>query len=233
MYRGAPEMRLGAFLARLRCAPEMRPRAHPVCWPGPPLITRNSIAAAVSLAARRSVDRTADPDADLVARCRRGDRGAFDVLLARHRGWVLNLAYQMLGAADEAQDAAQEAFVRAFTHLKQFRGEATFGTWLRQIAVNECLNRAARRRERPAAIASLEASARLEPAEQDAAAQALAVRAAVQSLTPPLRAALILREMHGASYQDIARILGIPVGTVRSRLAAARERLRQLLSEEE
>jgi RNA polymerase sigma-70 factor (ECF subfamily) len=192
-----------------------------------------TLAVAVSLAARRSAGRTADPDGDLVAQCRRGDRGAFDELLARHRGWVLNLAYQMLGAADEAQDAAQEVFVRAFTHLKQFRGEATFATWLRQIAVNECLNRAARRKERPVAVGSLQASASPEPAERDATTQALAVRAAVQALTPPLRAALVLREMHGASYQDIARILGIPVGTVRSRLAAARERLRQLLSEEE
>ena len=192
-----------------------------------------TLAVAVSLAARHSADRIADPDGELVARCRQGDRGAFDALLERHRGWVLNLAYQMLGTADEAQDAAQEVFVRAFTHLKQFRGEAGFGTWLRQIAVNECLNRATRRRERPAALGSLEGSATPDPAERDAVTQALAVRAAVQALTPPLRAALVLREMHGASYEDIARILGIPVGTVRSRLAAARERLRRLLSEEE
>jgi RNA polymerase sigma-70 factor (ECF subfamily) len=173
-----------------------------------------------------SGERDADPDAGLVARCRRGDRAAFNALLARHRGHVVNLAYQMLGAADEAQDAAQDAFVKAFTQLKQFRGDAPFATWLKRIAVNECLTRLARRR----AAADLTDDL---PAPRGAMDEALALRAAIGSLSPPLRAALVLRELHGTSYEDIARILGIPLGTVRSRLAAARERLRAILGEEE
>jgi len=193
---------------------------------------RRAITVALTSAAARSKtvgmsgERNADPDAGLVARCRRGDRAAFDALLARHRAHVVNLAYQMLGAADEAQDAAQEAFVKAFTRLKQFRGEALFATWLRRIAVNECLNRLARRR--PVADVSAPLGVSPEPVEE-----ALAVRAAMQALSPPLRAALVLRELHGASYEDIARILRIPLGTVRSRLAAARDKLREMLSEKE
>ncbi|HUT74755.1 MAG TPA: sigma-70 family RNA polymerase sigma factor [Armatimonadota bacterium] len=167
----------------------------------------------------------AHPDADLVAACRQGDRRAFDALLERHRGWVLNLAYQMLGAADEAQDAAQEVLVRVFTRLGGFRGEATFATWLRRITVNECINRLGRR-GREGELPPELASARSSPDE------GVAVRAAIQSLSPPLRAALVLRELHGASYREIAHILRVPVGTVRSRLAAAREKLRELLSEE-
>jgi RNA polymerase sigma-70 factor (ECF subfamily) len=190
-----------------------------------------TVPVALSAAGRTSAERAADPDAEMVARCRQGDRRAFDGLLERHRGWVVNLAYQMLGAPDEAQDAAQEAFVRAFTHLKRFRGEATFGTWLRRIVVNECLNRLAGRREQPAPAEMIEASAGRQSAPQHVD-EALAVRAALQGLSPPLRVVIVLREMHAASYEEIAHILDIPIGTVRSRLAAAREKLRELLSEE-
>jgi RNA polymerase sigma-70 factor (ECF subfamily) len=183
------------------------------------------LTAAPGEAVGRREDRAPDPDALLLARCRRGEASAFDALLERHRGSVLNLAYQMLGAAEEAQDAAQEVFVRAFTRLRGFRGDAAFATWLRRIAVNECINRLGRR-GREGELPPELASARSSPDE------GLAVRAAIQSLSPPLRAALVLRELHGASYQEIAHILRVPVGTVRSRLAAAREKLRELLREE-
>ncbi|UCH34811.1 MAG: sigma-70 family RNA polymerase sigma factor [Armatimonadota bacterium] len=166
----------------------------------------------------------ADPDAGLLARCRRGDRRAFDVLLERHRARVLNLAYQMLGRPDEAQDAAQEALVRAFAGLKRFRGDALFATWLKRITINECLNRLSRRKPEVTLSPTLAGG---RPADDG-----LLVKAAIANLSPPLRAALVLRELHGASYEEIAGILDIPVGTVRSRLAAAREKLREMLSEE-
>lgn len=166
-----------------------------------------------------------DDDLQLVERARAGEREAFQEILSRHRKAILNLAYRLLHDQAEAEEIAQEAFVRAYFGLKKFRGEARFFSWLCQIAINLCWKRE-RQRERWLPLADREQARSPDVTERIAVSQALS------GLSPPLRAAVVLRDIHGMSYQDIANVLDIPVGTVRSRLSKARKSLRKWLSEE-
>lgn len=171
-------------------------------------------------------------DAALINHCRAGERAAFEILMVRHRERVLNLAYQMLHDRDEAEDVAQDAFANAFAALDKFRGDAQFSTWLYRIAFNLCVHR--RRRNRPTETyeekfhdgATLDDHYVAPPGEK--ALAKLMVEETLAQLSPPLRAALVLREMHDLSYEEIAQILHIPIGTVRSRLNEARRQFREV-----
>lgn len=179
-----------------------------------------------SLAPNRACAR--DADSLLVARAQAGEGAAFGLLLEGHRERVLNLAFSLLGSRADAEDAAQEAFVRAYESLGHFRGESQFGTWLYRIAVNVCLARLRRCKYLQAEDAwgeEVEAKPDAQNLAQSVEARAQ-VQAALGSLSPILRAVLILREMQGLSYQEIALILGVPIGTVRSRLSEARRLFR-------
>ncbi len=167
-------------------------------------------------------------EARLLERARRGEVGALDCLLNAHRGRILNLCFQVLRVEADAEDAAQETFVRAFSKLDSFRGASGFGTWLYRVALNVCLER--RRMGRPTEALSDELHA--PPTSPD---ERLALEWALDQLSEPLRLALILREWHGLSYEEIAGALHLPIGTVRSRLSAAREEFRRVwtLLEEE
>lgn len=163
-------------------------------------------------------------DASLLARCRAGERAAFETLLMRYRERVINLAFQLLRHREDAEDVAQEVFVRAFSKIQQFRGEADLFTWLYRITLNTCIQR--RRRAR-------DTHSEVEPTSSpdSIAAQVetrLGVEHALDQLTPPLRIVLVLREMHDLSYEEIAAVLDIPVGTVRSRLSEARRKFREV-----
>lgn len=169
-------------------------------------------------------------DVLLVARCRAGERAAFEVLITRHRDRVVSLAYQMLRDRDEAEDVAQDAFANAFAALGNFRGDAQFSTWLYRIAFNLCVHR--KRRTRPTETyeevfhdGEVSAASGTAPPGEKALAK-LMVEETLAQLSPPLRAALILREMNDLSYEEIAQILHIPIGTVRSRLNEARRQFR-------
>jgi len=171
-------------------------------------------------------------EAAWVERARAGDEAAYRWLLARYRARVVRLAAHVLRregeAGGEAEDVAQEAFLRAFRRLPSFRGEGRFSAWLFGITVRLCLDRrrsARWTRESPEGSAPPPSSS---PAPSDAADTRLLVGALLDRLSPPMRAALVLREMEGLDYDEIAATLGIPVGTVRSRLHAARARFRAL-----
>jgi RNA polymerase sigma-70 factor (ECF subfamily) len=183
-----------------------------------------------------------------VDRARAGEAAAFEALVKRHQGAAFALAYQMVRHREDAQDIAQEAFVRAFRGLRDFQGQAAFKTWLHRIVVNLALDALRRRVRQPAAPyddarepgdeAREEAGTR--PDENpDRALQARetreAIRMALEELPAPQRAALLLREVEGLSYQEIAEVLECALGTVMSRLHYARrrlqERLRPLLEE--
>ena len=160
-----------------------------------------------------------------VARAKTGDEAACRRLLEQHRSRVVRLAAHILRRSDEAEDAAQEAFVRAFQRLPEFRGTGPFASWLCSITVRVCLDRrrAARwQRETPESAAPEAASSASSPDAR------LLIEALLDRLSPPMRAALVLREVEGLEYDEIAQILQIPVGTVRSRLHAARAQFRQL-----
>jgi len=159
-------------------------------------------------------------DLALLDACAQGVPEAFRELLSRHRRSALTLAFQMLGDAEDAEDVAQEAFVRVFQAIPQFRRQASFSTWLYRIVTNLCLGR--RRRRRPV----LELETLAEPVSEENPArqvtEGLLARQVLDELPAPLRAALVLREQEGLSYLEIATALGVPVGTVRSRLSKAR-----------
>lgn len=171
---------------------------------------------------------TAD-DAALVAACAEGEPGAFRELLVRYRRPAVMLAYQMLGHPEDAEDVAQEAFVRVFQAIPRFRGQAAFSTWLYRIVTNLCLG--ARRRERP----TVNLDAIREPLAADRpcreVTEGLLARQVLDTMPVDLRAILVLREQEDLSYREIAHALDLPLGTVRSRLSKARMAFRRVWNE--
>jgi RNA polymerase sigma-70 factor, ECF subfamily len=168
-------------------------------------------------------------EAAQIERARQGDSAAIDWLLGRYRSRVLRLAAHVLRRPAEAEDVAQEAFVRAFRNLGSYRGDGRFYTWLYQIVVRICLDR---RR-----LARWEAEQPLELAANRAAGDdlqelegRLLVETLLDRLPPAMRALLALREIEGLEYAEIAEVLGIPIGRVRWRLNAARAQFQQLWS---
>ena len=167
----------------------------------------------------------------LIADAQQGDKRAFGELVRRYHRGVVNVVYRMCGDADLAEDAAQEAFIRAWQHLPRYRPQSPFRSWLYRIAVNAAYD--ALRREHDAVdpetvvIVSPEAgpAALVERREREER-----VRQAVRALPPASREVIVLREYEGLSYREIADALDIPVGTVMSRLNYARRWLRQALS---
>jgi RNA polymerase sigma-70 factor (ECF subfamily) len=196
------------------------------------------VAGVVARANPRSAD---DPDAELVARWQRGDSSAFETLVRRHERRVFRLLLRMLGTREEAEDAAQEAFLSLHRHGHRFRGEARFSTFIYRVAANAALNRRrslgrARAREKELALrqatgSDLPASPRdPEGSASGAQLQAL-VQEALLELPGDLRMAVVLYDIEGQSYKEIAQALGIPEGTVKSRIHRARNALRGLLQE--
>lgn len=160
-----------------------------------------------------------------IARARTGDEAAYRWLLAQYRTRVVRLAAHVLRQGGEAEDVAQEAFVRAFQRLPEFRGSGPFSSWLFSITVRLCLDRrrsARGQREVPDACAPSASAPHTSPDSR------LLIETLLDKLTPPMRAALVLREIEGLDYGEIAQTLQIPVGTVRSRLHVARAQFRDL-----
>ena len=177
-----------------------------------------------------------DADAALVERARQGSQDAFAELVARHQSRVFNLARALTGSDADADDLAQETFVRAFRSLGSFRGESRFQTWLYRIAINQVRTHLRRRalfgwfstarEEGPGALDRLAAAG-------DAEADLLrrdAIDRALARLPADQRTAVTLRDLEGLEYKEIAEVTGTPVGTVMSRIARGREKLRPLLA---
>ncbi len=169
---------------------------------------------------------------DLIARSCAGDLDAFEDLVRAHQDQIYNVAYRLTGNHEDANDAAQEAFVRAFQALPRFRQDAAFSTWLYRIATNAALDLV---RRRPA-VPPVELTAD-HPGASDPAAEVhrrevhRRVQAAVGHLPAEYRAVVVLRDLQGLAYEEIARVLQIPIGTVRSRLSRGREALRAQLTD--
>lgn len=185
-------------------------------------------------------------EALLVQRCQSGDVQAFGELIAPYEKKVYNLAYRMSHDAEEAKDLAQEAFVKAYLALSGFRGEASFATWLFRIVTNVCTDALRKRRQHE--VISLNRSVETSDGEvvrdlpdpQAGPGEALehierqeAVERAVRSLPAEYRIVVVLRDIHGYSYEQIASIAGVNIGTVKSRLNRARQRLKELLQDGE
>ena len=158
-------------------------------------------------------------------RCVEGDERAIRWVLNRYRDRVVRLAGHVLHNPREAEDVAQEAFVKAFRQIGQFRGDSGFYAWLYRIVINLCLDRM--RRKCMTSEMPLEETVSHFVACSPDVEKRLSVAQVLDSLTPPMRAALVLREVEGLEYAEIADVLHIPVGTVRSRLNTAREQFRR------
>ena len=175
-----------------------------------------------------------DTDQQLVQRAQRGDLRAFDLLVLKYQGRIGALVSRYIADAGEVEDVTQEAFIEAYRALSKFRGDSAFYTWLYRIAANAAKNHLVAKGRRPGADATIEDAEVFddgglvsETSSPEAMAMgdelAAVVEQALQSLPEELRAALTLRELEGLSYDDIAEVLGCPVGTVRSRIFRARE----------
>jgi RNA polymerase sigma-70 factor (ECF subfamily) len=175
-----------------------------------------------------------EDDPRFVERLRAGDARAFEALVIAHQHRVFALARRMLGTDAEAEEVAQEVFLRAHRALGEFRGEARLSTWLHAIASRLCLNRlGSSERRRPRA--GDEALAELADARPDAGAEAerrelrAALARAIEDLSEERRIVVLLRDVEGLSYEEIARALDLEPGTVRSRLHRARLDLKDKL----
>jgi len=183
----------------------------------------------------------------LVARAKAGDRSAFDSLVEVYAPRVYNIALRITGSRDEAQDCAQDAFVRAFSALKHFRGEAAFSTWLYRVAVNVSNDACRRLKTQPMLASELAGrdpdgtapdlggvSADRDdtdpPDEHLARAQRReVVLSAIRSLPEHHRTVIVLYDLQGLSYEEVAQTMGTRVGTVKSRLNRARLALKERL----
>jgi len=175
-------------------------------------------------------------DAELVARVQRGDKRAFDLLVLKYQRKVMRLLSRMIRDAAEVEDVAQETFIKAYRALPQFRGDSAFYTWLYRIAINTARNWQAASARRPSTPNNFETedgetfsqidnlSDISTPESMMASRQIVeTVNGAIGALPEDLRKAIVLREIEGMSYEDIAKVMGCPIGTVRSRIFRARE----------
>jgi len=196
---------------------------------------------------------TAEVDALLVERVKRGDTRAFEMLVVKYQRRVERLIGRMVRDVDLVPDIAQETFIRAYRALPQFRGDSAFYTWLYRIAVNTAKKALVELKRNPV----MTEAARAKNDEGDETSRtdyeltstetpeavlaskqvAAAVNAAIEDLSEELRQAIVLREIEGLSYEEIADVMNCPIGTVRSRIFRAREaiaeRLRPLLGTRE
>jgi len=174
-------------------------------------------------------------DQELILRVQRGDKRAFDLLVLKYQQKVINLISRYVRDSSEAQDVAQEAFIKAYRALPRFRGDSAFYTWLYRIAINTAKNHIVSQSRRPpssgmeAEVAEqMDIGIRLQEHAtpenyllEEEIAQT--VRQAIEDLPDDLRTAITLRELEGLSYEEIANTMSCPVGTVRSRIFRARE----------
>ena len=196
----------------------------------PALALPLGLAAAAAPPDRGALSREAEREA--IEACRRGEREAFDRLVVRYQRDVYRLCYRYVNDHEDANDLAQEVFLKAWRGISRFRGESSFSTWLYRIAVNACLNFRALRRpttqELPETLADPVPGA-VARAESDDEARRL--RAAVSRLPEKQRATLILKVYHELTHEEVARILGSTVGTVKANLFHALGNLRRLMAE--
>lgn len=189
----------------------------------------------------------AESDQELVARCQKGDRQAFEGLVRKYQRRVYAVACGMLHNSEEAEDVAQDAFVKAYKYIGHFKGTSSFYTWLYRIAVNLCIDRLRKSSKAPTLEyddrlrrpEGAQAGSELEPStigtnpDKELRRKELAgqIQTGLNRLTPKHRAVLILREIEGLSYKEMAEVMRCSKGTIMSRLFHARRKLQQYLRE--
>lgn len=169
-----------------------------------------------------------EPDEELVRRYLEGDTQAFTSLVERHQTRVFNVALRVLGDPDDARDAAQDAFLTMVRKLSQFRGDAAFTTWLHRVTVNACYDMLRKRRRTPMLRLAGDDGEPMPdlgppaPDHADAAADTIDVARALREIPDDYRIVLVLADVRDLPYEEIARVLDIPIGTVKSRVHRGR-----------
>jgi RNA polymerase sigma-70 factor, ECF subfamily len=179
-------------------------------------------------------------DQTLIDHCLAGRREAFGLLVERYQNRLFHSLLHLLGSTDDAQDAAQEAFVNAFEKLGSFRGQSQFYSWLFRIAYNTAVSSKRKSRRMSVSLEARRDASGLEPTDSnptnepsyamDVSDRQRLVQQALSELCEEFRTALVLKEMDGMSYEEISDIVKVPLGTVRSRIHRARLELREKLS---
>jgi RNA polymerase sigma-70 factor, ECF subfamily len=175
-------------------------------------------------------------DAECVKRVQRGDTESFEILVRRHQKTTFNLIYRFVGDYDEATETAQEVFLSAYKSIQQFRGDASFSTWLYRIAFNHASTRRESLHNKLKREVALDDTVILVDGGADPAASAerreiqQCVQQALNSLDRDDAQIILLRDLQDVRYEDIAQTLDVPVGTVKSRLHRARQALRASLA---
>jgi RNA polymerase sigma-70 factor (ECF subfamily) len=179
----------------------------------------------------KETSRPVETELELIRRAQHGDSGAFGKLVRLHREGAVNVVYRMCGDAELAEEAAQEAFIRAWTNLPRYKPRSPFRNWLYRIATNVAVDALRSQREavdvEAVHVPDGESGPEVLTEVQERGER---VRQAVLELPPASRAVVVLREYEDLSYQEIADTLGIPIGTVMSRLNYARGLLRRALT---
>lgn len=173
-------------------------------------------------------------DALLIRRAQKGNAQAFVDLMAPQEKKIYALCLRMLGNREDALDCAQEAMLRIWRALGSYRKQASFATWSYRIATNTCLDQLRKKKVRPSVSLDMLTEAGFAPtdpnispeAQSEATARKQALQEGISALKPDLRAALVLRDIQGFSYEEVADIVQAPLGTVKSRINRAREQLR-------
>jgi RNA polymerase sigma-70 factor (ECF subfamily) len=170
-------------------------------------------------------------DEDVVRRCVGGDRAAFAILVERHERRVYNLALRVTGREEDARDATQEAFMTALRKLSTFRGEAAFTTWLHRVTVNACYDLLRKQRREPVLdrLPDHEPEPPPAPDHADTSDLSIDVQRALLDVPTDYRVVMILHDVQDLPYEEVARIVGVPVGTVKSRLHRGRVALARAL----
>jgi len=175
-------------------------------------------------------------DGECVQRLLRGETDAFEILVQRHQKRIFNLVYRMLGDYDDAAEVSQEVFLSAYRSIAHFRGDANFSTWLYRIAINHASTRrrsVAHATQRNTPLGVLEFIDDQHPDPLDALMHKeiqQRVQVALNSLSPKDATLIVLRDMQDVPYEEVARVLGVPLGTVKSRLHRARLTLKAKLT---
>ena len=175
-------------------------------------------------------------DAECVRKLQRGETDAFEILIRRHQKTIFNLVYRMLGDYDEAAEISQESFLSAYRAIGNFRGDANFSTWLYRIALNHATTRRKSlntRQQRSVSIDSTEPASDPHPGPAESMEKKeirQRVQQALNRLDPEDATVILLRDLQDVPYDEVARVLEIPVGTVKSRLHRARQALKSELS---
>jgi RNA polymerase sigma-70 factor (ECF subfamily) len=178
-----------------------------------------------------------DTDGDLLRRCRQGDQAAWQELVSRYTRRVFGVTYRFCGRVDEAEDLTQEVFVKVFRNLDRFQEtDASFSTWLTTIARNQAIDHYRRRREErlrqfgdPAVLELIGSPDGGPLADVEREERIQVVRNGLRALPGDLREVLVLCDLQGAGYEEISRVLGIPLGTVKSRINRGRLELAKRL----